>query len=142
MANKPLQTAHATQVPFELGEEDHHCFRHGSGVPRCITYCTHHTTLGSSQAVWEVFQFIPMKRLTAEIRDSRLPHQGKVYQHLSETYKNHEYIMECIQAASLRDKLSRSKDGRDSKNLKSVKMQAKVFKPDTHRHLCCSIASN
>lgn len=97
MANNPLQTAH-------VGEEDHHRFRHGSRVPRYIAFYTHHTTSGSSQAVWE--GFILMKRLAAEMRDFRLQHKGTVHQHLSEIYKNHDYIMECIQAASLRDKPS------------------------------------
>lgn len=47
-----------------------------------------------------------MKRQAAEMLDFRLPHKGTVYQHLSKIYKNHDHIIECIQAASLRDKPS------------------------------------
>lgn len=47
---KWLQTLFRPHTPlkshFEVGEENHHCFCHGFGVPRCIAFCAHHRTLG------------------------------------------------------------------------------------------------
>lgn len=86
-----------------------------------------------------------MKRQAVDMRDFRLPHKGTVHQHLSEIYKNHDHIIDCIKMASLRDKslfVTKKKWERESENLKSVKMQAKVSELNTLKHLRCSIASN
>lgn len=69
------------------------------GVPRCVPYCAHHETTGSSQAVWEGFS--SMKKRAAEMRDYRLPSEGKVHKQLFEIYQTHDRIIEKLQAKYL-----------------------------------------
>lgn len=69
------------------------------GVPRCVAYCAHHETTGSSQAVWEGFS--SMKKRAAEMRDYRLPSEGKVHKQFFEIYQTHDRIIEKLQAEYL-----------------------------------------